>query len=73
MDEFLRCAGIAVILVALLGPITHCAYKEKTARTIAQKDLRVACIKAKGEWRKHDTFSPYTCIQNTAESKEIEQ
>jgi hypothetical protein len=59
--DFQALAGVALIVLALTGPLAYCT--AKTGGPTDNNSLHLACINAKGEWKKAGgAFSDYTCI-----------
>lgn len=55
--SFPRLAGIALIVLALTGPVSYCAVQE-----ISRPDAEVECIRARGEWKHNGAWSRMTCV-----------
>jgi hypothetical protein len=60
MAEFSRLAGIALIALAVCGPLAYCVAHIDASR-VTGNDLALACIQAKGEWKAEGWKSP-TCV-----------
>jgi len=58
--DFQALAGIALIVLAVCGPLAYCTAQRGGPTSV--NDLHLACINAKGEWKADGTFSPHVCV-----------
>lgn len=59
MSDFGFMAGVACIIFALLFPLAYCT--AKNGGPVTPRDLELACINGRGEWKAEGAFSAYTC------------
>jgi len=58
MSDFGLLAGVALIVFAVVAPLSYCTVQRDGPTSV--NDLHLACINAKGEW-KADGWGPYVC------------
>jgi len=63
--DFQALAGVALIVFAICAPLAYCTAQRGGPTTA--KDLHLACINARGEW-KAEGWGPYTCVYPKTQS-----
>lgn len=61
VPSFIKSAGFALIIFALVAPMAYCTAVTEDGR-VRPNDLLLACINAKGEWKKESWSAPYVCV-----------
>lgn len=69
--SFPKLAGIALIVLALTGPMAYCAVHIDAHRPTTV-DLKMECIKSRGEW-KSDGWSAAHCVFPKASDLQAEK